>query len=118
MANIKKCQFGLNKLEFVGHIVGSNGLEVDPNKIKSVNEWPIHKNIRDLRSFLGFATYYRKFIKNFALIAAPLTNLLKKENNKFIWKDSVNDAFNELKQNLVCAPILKFPDFKKSLLLN
>jgi hypothetical protein len=104
-AKFSKCEFWLTKVGFLGHIVSAEGVAVDPNKVASVTEWESPKNTRDIRSFLGLAGYYRRFIENFSKIAKPMTELLKKDK-KFEWTDSCEASFQELKKRLVSAPVL------------
>ena len=85
---------------------------MDPTKVASVTEWESPKNVGDIRSFIGLAGYYRRFIENFSKIAKPMTELLKKEK-KFVWTDVCEASFQELKQRLVSAPILCLPDINK-----
>jgi hypothetical protein len=102
----------LNKVGFLGHIVLAEGVEVDPSKVASVTEWESPKNAGDIRSFLGLARYFSRFIENFSKIANPITELLKKEK-KFEWSDTCEASFQELKQRLVSAPVLCLPDIQK-----
>ena len=81
-----KCEFWLNEVVFLGHVVSGEGIFVDPRKIKAIIGWEQPKNITEIRSFLGLAGYYRRFVKIFSLIAAPLTRLTKK-GVKFVWDD-------------------------------
>jgi hypothetical protein len=111
-AKFSKCEFWLNKVEFLGHIVSVEGVAVDPSKVASITEWESPKNAGDIRSFLGLAGYYRRFIENFFKIAKPMTELLKKDK-KFEWTDSCEDSFQELKKRLVSAPVLCLPDIQK-----
>jgi hypothetical protein len=104
-----KCEFWLNKVGFLGHIVSAEGVAVDPSKVTSVTEWESPKNAGDIQSFLGLAGYYRRFIENFSKIAKPMTELLKKDK-KFEWTDSCEASFQELKKRLVSAPVLCLPD--------
>ena len=115
-ANIKlklsKCHFAYPKVTYLGHIVSRLGTQPDPDKISAVQNFPVPKKLKDLRSFLGLANYYRRFVKDFSKIAHPLTKLLRK-NEKFIWSPACHSAFTLLKHALVSAPILRFPDFSK-----
>ena len=89
---ISKCFFGVQEMEYLGHIVSHEGVKVDPNKIKSIKELKVPKTIRHLRGFLGLTGYYRKFVKNYGRIAAPLTTLLKKD--AFSWTPETTKAFS------------------------
>ena len=108
-AKLSKCTFFKNSVEFLGHIVSDKGVGTDPNKTKCIEEWKTPSNVSELRSFLGLATYYSKFVYKFADIAAPLTELLK-DNVSFVWSDACVLAFKNLKQSLCTAPVLKIPD--------
>ena len=113
-ANIKlkpsKCRFAHCKVNYLGHVVSREGVSPDPEKIRAVQEFPIPKTVRAVRAFLGLSGYYRKFVPNFSLIAAPLHDLTKK-NARFLWTDACHAYFLQLKVALVSAPILAFPDF-------
>jgi hypothetical protein len=111
-AKFSKCEFWLNKVGFLGHIVSAERVAVDPSKVASVTKWESPKNVGDIRSFLGLAGYYRRFIENFSKIAKPMTELLKKDK-KFEWTDSCVASFQELKKRLVSAPVLCLPDIQK-----
>lgn len=105
-----KCNFGATSVAYLGHIISAKGVAMDSSKIEAVTSWPIPKSPRGLRGFLGLAGYYRKFIKDFGVIAAPLTKLLKKEG--FQWSTDTDSAFQTLKQALSSAPVLQLPDFE------
>ncbi|XP_073025202.1 uncharacterized mitochondrial protein AtMg00860-like [Primulina eburnea] len=107
-AKFSKCEFLLDRVTFQGHIISSDYVEVDPSKVEAVKEWPVPKTITEIRSFLGLAGYYRKFIKGFSSIAVPLTSLTKK-NAKFVWGSECQDSFDMLKQALISAPVLSMP---------
>ncbi len=111
-AKFSKCEFWLDRVGFLGHIVSAEGVAVDPSKVAAVTEWESPKNAGEIRSFLGLAGYYRRFIENFSKIAKPMTELLKKDK-KFIWTDECEASFQELKQRLVSAPVLCLPDINK-----
>jgi hypothetical protein len=112
-AKLEKCEFEVTKMDFLGHKITQEGLKMDDHKVKAIMDWEPPKLIPALRSFLGLASYYRKFIKNFAKITAPLTNLLKKSVVTYEWEGACNKAFEALKGILVKAPVLKLPDFSK-----
>lgn len=104
--------FARNSVEYLGHVVSKDGIQPNPDKIRAVTEFPVPKNTKGVRSFLGLANYYRRFIKGFASIAAPLNNLLRK-HVRFKWDTNCQQSFDALKQALVTAPILAFPDFTR-----
>ncbi len=112
-AKLEKCEFGVTEVDFLGHRIIQEGLKMDDHKVKEIVDWEPPKLVPALRSFLGLASYYRKFIKNFAKIAAPLTNLLKKFAITYEWDGACDKAFETLKGILVKAPVLKLPDFDK-----
>ncbi|XP_073041971.1 uncharacterized protein [Primulina eburnea] len=107
-AKFSKCEFWLDREAFLSHIISSDGVEVDPSKVETVKEWPVQKTVIEIRSFLGLAGYYRKFIKGFSTIVVPLTPLTKK-NAKFLWGFECKDSFDKLKQALISAPVLSIP---------
>jgi len=82
-ANFKKCSFGQPRVSFLGHRVSTQGVETDYEKISAVKEWPVSSNVTELRSFLGLTGYYRRFVKDYGMIASPLIDLTKK--NAFSW---------------------------------
>jgi transposase InsO family protein len=111
-AKISKCDFCKDELHFLGHVVGKDGIKVDPHKLAAVQDWPVPTDVHQLRSFLGFGNYFRKFIQGYATLTAPLTALLKK-GNKFDWSKSCQEAFDGLKYALTTAPVLALPDFTR-----
>ncbi|KAJ9521797.1 hypothetical protein QJQ45_024663, partial [Haematococcus lacustris] len=116
-AKLARCEFNKTQLAFLGHIVGSNGIAVDPAKVQVVKEWPTPRNLKDLQAFLGLANYFRRFIPNFSSLAAPLTNLTSKQvAAAYDWEHfggSELEAFDGLKEALCSAPVLALPDFSK-----
>ena len=96
------------EVEYLGHIVSPEGISTNPKKICSARDWPRLTKISELRSFLGFCSYYRRFIANFATIARPLNQLLEKDV-PFDWTKQCEDSFDFLKQLLVTSPILAYP---------
>jgi hypothetical protein len=109
---LKKCYFCLPNIHFLGHVVGQNGIRPDPEKIEKIKNFPEPKNVTQLRSALGLFSYYRKFIKDFSKIAKPLNSLLKKDE-KYEWNEKRQRAFDYLKQRLMTAPVLTYPNFEK-----
>lgn len=107
---MSKCAFGQTSLPFLGHLVGKDGISVDPSKVEAVKDWPTPANCHDIRCFLGLANYYRRFVKSFSHIASPLTNLLGKKTT-FQWTSTEQQAFDKLKDSLTSTPILAAPDF-------
>jgi len=105
---VKKCEFWLEEVTFLGHVVTKEGIKVDPQKVKAITEWSRPTNITQIRSFMGLPGYYGRFIKDFSNIASPLTNLLKKVN-KFGWTENCEKAFQELRPQLTTAVILTLP---------
>ena len=108
-AKREKCDFWMTKVKFLGHVVSEEGISVDPSKIEAVLNWERPKNVSEIRSFLGLAGYYRRFVENFSKIASPLTKLTRK-NVKFVWDDKCEEAFEELKRRLTSAPVLIIPN--------
>nr|CAN80324.1 hypothetical protein VITISV_015014 [Vitis vinifera] len=107
-AKLKKCEFWLDRISFLGHVVSNDGISVDPGKVDAVANWRRPSTVTEIRSFLGLAGYYRRFIEGFYKIALPLTKLTQK-GVKFEWSDDCECSFQELKNKLVSAPILTIP---------
>jgi len=108
-ASLKKCQFWQSQVEFVGHIVTRGGLAMVQNKVEAIRNWTQPSTVSDVRSFLGLANYYRRFVKHFAAIARPLNQLTRKHQH-FAWTSSHQNAFEALKTILTSAPLLLIPD--------
>ncbi|GJT93885.1 putative reverse transcriptase domain-containing protein [Tanacetum coccineum] len=108
-AKFLKCEFWLQEVHFLGHVVNHDGIHVDQSKIEVVKSWKAPTTPSEVRSFMGLAGYYRRFIENFSKIAKPLTSLTQK-NQKYEWGEKQEEAFQTLKDNLCNAPILSLPD--------
>ncbi|KAL0549903.1 hypothetical protein IC582_014398 [Cucumis melo] len=108
-AKFSKCEFWLKQVSFLGHVVSKAGVSVDPAKIEAVTGWTRPSTVSEVRSFLGLAGYYRRFVENFSRIATPLTQLTRK-GAPFVWSKACEDSFQTLKQKLVTAPVLTVPD--------
>lgn len=111
ISKFSKCAFGCISIDYLGHKISGQGVQVDPGKIQAIQHWPLPRTLRNLWGFLGLSGYYRRFVKNYATISAPLTDLLRKD--AFIWTDSATNAFHELKLALTSTPVLQLPDFTR-----
>ncbi|KAL4009770.1 hypothetical protein IC575_031144 [Cucumis melo] len=107
-AKFSKCEFWLEEVVFLGHIVSAKGVSVDPQKVEAIVNWERPTNATEVRSCLGFKGYYRRFIEDFSRLALPFTALTRK-NAKFEWSDKCEQSFQELKKRLVIVPILALP---------
>ena len=105
----KKCTFCAMEVDFLGMIVGCDGIKMDQEKVKAILEWPESKTVKGVRSFLRLANFYRRFIKDYVKVARPLHDLTKKEN-PFHWEEPQQVVFDTLKLHFTMAPILAFPD--------
>jgi hypothetical protein len=112
-AKFSKCEFCLTKVHFLGHVVSYEGISVDPSKVREVLDWKPPRTVHQVRSFLGLAGYYHRFILNFSKIVKPIMDLLKKEE-KFVWNAKHDEAFRTLKKLLTTSPVLAQPDITKS----
>ena len=108
-AKMSECQFGVSTVAYLGHIISPQGVAADPEKISVIQAWPIPHSVSTLRGFLGLTRYYRKFVYQYASIASPLTDLLKKQ--VFGWNDEAQKAFDALKAKMVSLPVLAIPNF-------
>ena len=105
-AKLRKCDFYKYKIHYFGHIISKEGISVDPEKVEAVMNWPTPRNLADVRSFMGLAGYYMRFIEGFSTVAHSITSLQKKEI-KFEWTPRCEESFQQLKNLLTSAPILK-----------
>ncbi|XP_042035243.1 uncharacterized protein LOC121781586 [Salvia splendens] len=108
---LSKCSFCSSTVEYLGHLITDGSLKADPTKIEAMTAWPVPRTVKQLRGFLGLTGYYRRFIAQYALIVAPLTDLLKKE--AFCWSPAADEAFLSLKEAMTKTPVLRLPDFEK-----
>ncbi|GKC24594.1 reverse transcriptase [Tanacetum coccineum] len=104
-AKFSKCDFWLGQVAFLGHIVSVDGITMDPGKVEAITKWPRPTTVTEVRSFLGLAGYYRKFVEGFSLLALPLTKLMRK-GEKFVSNEEREKSFEELKRRLVSSPVL------------
>jgi hypothetical protein len=111
-AKFSKCAFLLEEIHFLGHVLSAKGIAVDPSKVRDILEWKSPTTVHQVRSFLGLAGYYRRFIPDFSKIVKPITGLLKNDS-KFDWSSKCNEAFEQLKVLLTTAPVLAQPDIEK-----
>ena len=103
-------------VSFLGHRISADGLSMEQDKLQAIFEWPTPKCVKDIQSFLGAASYYRRFIKSFAQISVPLTNLLKKDTN-WEWTHVQQQSFDSLKHAMTQAPVLMNPDYKREFII-
>ena len=114
-ARFSKCAFGVREIDYLGHTLSRAGVAMETMKLQAVLDWPLPNSLKQLRGFLGLIGYYRRFVKGYATIAAPLTNLLKKDS--FKWSASATTALNKLKEVMTSAPVLAIPNFKEPFVL-
>lgn len=112
--NVEKCKFARPSLKFLGYIVDKEGLRTDPDKVAAILNFPRPRNMTELKRFIGLASWYRRFVKDFSMVAAPLHNLTKtKKSKKLIWNDEAEKSFTELKTLLTTTPVMSCPDYSK-----
>jgi len=111
-AKLSKCEFDKEEVELLGHIISGSDVSTDPKKIKSIKEWSIPKNVKEVQRFFGLCNYYRRFVRNFAAIAKPLHALTKK-GRKEVWSKDCDTSFSILKKRLTSSPLLMHPDLTK-----
>ncbi|WVZ75622.1 hypothetical protein U9M48_023659 [Paspalum notatum var. saurae] len=115
-AKFSKCEFWIDEIRFLGHVVSKRGIAVDPSKVSTVTNWKVPEIPKEVRGFLGLAGYYRRFIENFSKIAKPMTSLLEKDA-EFRWINAQQAAFDELKKRLTTAPVLTLLDQQKKFIV-
>ena len=120
LANLKlkptKCSLAGTEVTYLGYMISRTGISADPQKVEAVQNFPPPDDLTSLRSFLGLASYYPRFVPGFSTIAGPLYLLLQKNTN-FLWGQTQQESFDHLKQLLTCAPVLAFPDFDQEFIL-
>ena len=109
-AKLSKCNFLKREIDFLGHAISAVGVKFDPGKLESVQKWLQPTDVKGLRSFLGFATFFRRFVQGFSSLAAPLTSLLCTKV-PWDWTSECDNAFRGLKAKLTSAPVLAMPNF-------
>eukprot|EP00253_Pinus_taeda_P012699 PITA_12699 len=111
-AKLSKCDFYKEEIQYLGHVISKDGIAVDPEKIKTILDWPVPKDVADIRSFMGLAGYYRRFVEGFSRVAYPITSLQKK-GRTFRWSSECQQSFERPKQLLTSAPVLSIADPNK-----
>jgi hypothetical protein len=106
-----KCEFAKSQVQYLGFILSENGVAASADKVKAMRDYPTPKNAKDVRAFLGLASFYRRLVSKFAEAAKPLTILTRKDQN-FIWGPSQQEAFEDLKNRLNTTPVLAYPNFE------
>jgi hypothetical protein len=112
---LSKCAFGVEEIEYLGHVVSGRGVAMEATKIEAVTKWPTPTNLKQLGGFLGLTGYYRRFIKSYAKIATPLTDLLRRY--AFCWNSTTQQTFEELQRTVTSAPVLALPNFQHTFVL-
>ena len=112
----KKCTFAQPSVEYLGHVVSAEGIHTDPRKLQAVRNYPAPMDLKSLRSFLGLCSYYRRFVPGFSKVAAPLHALTRKDVG-YVWTQDCQESFEKLRDLLVSAPLLSYPDFQKPFIL-
>ncbi|KAL0155832.1 hypothetical protein M9458_050095, partial [Cirrhinus mrigala] len=109
-AKEEKCEFHQERIAFLGYVISPEGIAMDESKVNAVRSWPRPSTLKELQRFLGFANFYRRFIRGFSSVAAPLTAMVKKGNSRLSWSSTAHQAFADLRQRFTTAPILHHPD--------
>lgn len=115
--NLQKSRFFTEEVKYVGYVLSRKGISADPEKIEVMSNYPKLKNVKEVRRFLGMASYYRRLIKNFSGLASPLTNMLKQNVGRFVWDAERDMAFRELKLAMTTSPVVATPNFEEDFVL-
>lgn len=113
LINLKKCTFLQKELIYLGYVIAENELKMDPEKVTAIINWPSPKNLFEVHSFHGLASFYRNFIKHFSGICAPMLETIKKASQPFRWTEAAENSFQLLKKEITERPILRLPYFQK-----
>lgn len=113
LINLKKCSFMKEDLVYLGFVVSKEGLKMDPEKVQAIQNWPTPRSIFEVRSFHGLASFYRKFIRGFSQVCAPILETIKEVKQRFRWTEAADRNFNLLKKKITEEPILALPNFEK-----
>ena len=114
-AKASKCEFGLTEILYPGHVIDAQGVQVHQEKIRAIVDWPTPRTLTELRGFMGICSYYRRFVRGFSQLGAPLTDLTKK--GAFQWTEKSQQAFEKLKEVMSTCPVLALPDFSRLFIL-
>jgi hypothetical protein len=106
-ASIRKCEFAVQRMKYLGFVITTEGIEVDPEKVAVIANWKVPTTVKGVQSFLGFGNFYRRFVREYSRITRPLYNLTKKDV-PFVWSSACQAAFEKLKKRLINAPILRY----------
>ncbi|KAI2655924.1 Transposon Tf2-9 polyprotein [Labeo rohita] len=109
-AKEEKCQFHQESIAFLGYVISPEGVAMDESKVNAVRNWPRPRTLKELQRFLGFANFYRRFIRNFSTVASPLTSMVRKGETRLTWTSDASRAFDELRVRFTTAPVLHHPD--------
>ncbi|XP_069582870.1 uncharacterized protein [Ranitomeya imitator] len=113
---LEKCEFHKTEIQFLGYVISPQGLSMDASKTQAIQNWPTPKSVKEVQRFIGFANFYRRFIKKFSAIVAPITQLTQKKM-PFVWSPQAQTAFSALKSKFTTAPILVHPDPDKAFIV-
>ena len=116
LAKLEKCEFHVDRVEFLGYVITTEGISMDQAKVRSVLEWPTPSTVKEVQAFLGFANFYRRFIKGYSQVVGPLSELTRKDR-EFKWSDAAETALNKLKELFTTAPILTTYDWGRHIIL-